>query len=88
MKVTMTSFKKILETYETYGILWGWDKGGEVGGSQCYASESHVEQLPSRKINSNPWSPGSSTEGPFPALPLLSDKPGSDLEEATLAQGT
>lgn len=62
--------------------------GGEVGGSQCYASESHVEQLPSRKINSNPWSPGSSTEGPFPALPLLSDKPGSDLEEATLAQGT
>lgn len=48
----------------------GWGGRREGGVSQSYAaSEIHVhESMPSRKINSNTWSPGKGAEGHFPAL--------------------
>lgn len=45
MKVTMTSFKKILEKYETYGILWGWDKGGEKEEVKADWGETSLRKL-------------------------------------------
>lgn len=57
------------------------------GGSST-APKILMEWLPSRKINSNPWSPGKGGEGCFPALALLSREAGSSPKESVaLAQG-